>query len=590
MASLLPKHTSSILLGLSWAVLVTLLFCARLSLASGTYAPVGGTLQPFDPPMILSSAPEGEIDISMKLRLGYFHPTHLRILADDCLDSLVINGVAITDPQIPFCDFTIGRSIDLSHVLQRGDNTVDARIRNFGGPALLQITTDWSDATRVVPLALFLGLIVTSSFFLLKRTAAPPWVAAACWVMLAGILLRGWYFSITPYWVRGHDTDGHIEYIEYLMTHLSLPAPNAGWEFWQPPLYYTLGALWMKGSSLLGLSRTQSLVSVQFASFLLSIVTLGIALWIGLLLFKKRERAEGLPWLLAIFSFFPSLIFLSARINNDVLSIPLSFLAVALLLSWWQSPTRRTLLLASVIIGLTILTKSTGLLLVPFLIGCVVLRFPLRQWKTTATHLGLSLLSITLLSGWFSAYRTYTVPTQGYIIGNTDTLNSGLTVRNDFASLFTFHPVEILRIPFNNPWDDLTRRSNFWEYWFRSAMFGEFHFGDSRMLLASWLLLWWMLLSLVCVAGCAAGLRVRWQGTVPLLLLSLLLLAGHAAFRMKYPFGSSQDFRYSLLLLVPIAAFTARAILSLPTPASRRIAAFIAQLFCLFAAVFLLHA
>lgn len=540
--------------------------------------------------MILSSAPEGEIDVSMKLTLGYFHPTHLRILADDCLESLTINGVAINDPQIPFCDFTIGRSIDLTHALRQGENIVDARIRNFGGPALLQIKANWRDATHMVPLALFLTLIVTSIFLLLRRTAAPSWVARTCWVMLAGVLVRGWYFSITPHWVRGHDTDGHIEYIEYLMTHLSLPAPNAGWEFWQPPLYYTLGALWMKGTSLLGFTRAESLLSVQFASLLLSIATLGIALWIGLLLFKKRERAEGLPWLLAIFSFFPSLIFLSARINNDVLSIPLSILTVALLLSWWQTPTRRTLLLASVVTSLTILTKSTGLLLVPFIIGCVVLRFPLKQWKKTVMHLSLSLLSIALLSGWFSVYRYSTVPTQGYIIGNTDTLNSGLTVRNDLASLFTFHPVEILRIPFNNPWDDLTRRSNFWEYWFRSAMFGEFHFGDSRMLLASWLLLWWMLLSLLCVAGCAAGLRMRSQGTVPLLLLSLLLLAGHAAFRIKYPFGSSQDFRYSLLLLVPIATFATRAILSLPSPASRRIAAFIVQIFCVFAAAFLLHA
>jgi hypothetical protein len=45
---------------------------------------------------------------------------------------------------------------------------------------------------------------------------------------------------------------GHIDYVQYMFTHWSVPPAQGGWEFYQPPLYYFLSALWMQAGQLLG--------------------------------------------------------------------------------------------------------------------------------------------------------------------------------------------------------------------------------------------------------------------------------------------------------------------------------------------------
>ncbi len=41
----------------------------------------------------------------------------------------------------------------------------------------------------------------------------------------------------------GIDASGHLNYIQYLLEHLSLPPANAGWELNQPPVFYLLASV-----------------------------------------------------------------------------------------------------------------------------------------------------------------------------------------------------------------------------------------------------------------------------------------------------------------------------------------------------------
>lgn len=240
-------------------------------------------------------------------------------------------------------------------------------------------------------------------------------------------------------------------------------------------------------------------------------------------------------------------------------------------------------------ISVGILTKNTGLLLLPVAFGCLLLRRS-ETWKRK-TALGLAgVMIVTILAGWFTAYRTLQNKNQDLIIGNTSTLHSGLAVPNNLPAFLIFNPVKILSIPYNNPWSDASRRQYFWEYWYRSAFFGEFDFGDDRKLLASWLLFWSMIVLVIAFAGFIRSLSHRFRDTIPLLLLLVTLVAGHAVFRFRYPFGSSQDFRYSLPILISLAAYATVFVVRCRSELLGNAMRFSIYAFTAFSVAFLLHA
>lgn len=549
-----------------------------------------GSEMPFEFPLKLKEVGEGTIIARFTLNLRAIHPTSFHIVPDDCLEALDINGIPVSDIGFPLCDYTLGHTLDLSQYLQPGENSVVARIQNSGGDAQLLFESAWSDPVVLIPALLIPLLIVFLSALILFWLKPAPWVSAIVAIFLCALFLRTFYVLSTPYWIRGHDTDGHIEYMDYINEHTALPPPNEGWEFWQPPLYYIMGASWLRTANVLGLSRQQALTGIQLSSLLLSLLTLGAALLAGLHLFPDRkQRTDALPLYFALIAFFPGLLYFSARINNDVLAMCFAFFSIALLIAWWQKPNRSTWIAIAFLIGLHLLTKNTGMLLIPIVFGSLLLQRTI-PWKKKLIDGGLGLLVIVLIAGWFNVYRIMHDSSQDLMVGNTGTLHTGLTVPNNIAAFTVFNPVKFVGIPYNNPWEDSARRQYFWEYWYRSAFFGEFHFGEDRKLLASWILITSLLTLLVAAIGCWKWLRTRTSMSIPLLFTFVVITLGHAAFRWKYPYGSSQDFRYALLILIPLAACVALGVSSTSTPLIKRILSIIPLAFILLCAVFLMHA
>jgi len=569
--------------------LSALLIATTIGTSNAVYSFAEGDPREFSLPLKLSSVDVGDYTVSFTLNLSAIHPEQFRIIPDDCLDALDINGEPVIDVGLPMCDFTNGKVFDLGHYLNGGENTVVARVRNNGGDVQFVMQTSWRDVLLLVPSILIPLLIVLYTVYVIMRRKPAPWVTTLCVLFLIASFVRVFYMLSTPYWVRGHDTDGHIEYIDYIQENVRLPKPDEGWEYWQPPLYYAMNAVWTGSAELMELSRGTTLFGVQVISLLLSIATLGIIVWAGLRLFPDpKERSITLPVFFSAIAFFPGLVFLSARINNDALSVPLAFLAVALLLEWWRSGSRWMWYAVMGTIGLHILTKNNGLLLLPVVYGCLLFK-PGFTWKKKIMEGAIGLAIVLLVAGWFSVYRTMHNTGQDMIIGNTGTLNSGLLLTNDIKNYVTFNPVKMLEIPFNNPWDDAARRQNFWEYWFRSAFFGEFQFGDSRKLMASWILFWAMTVGVIGLYGFIATPKNRTLQYLPMLLLAILLSLGHAAFRFKYPYGSSQDFRYSLVVLLPFALCVALGVLYARSALTRKSMIVALQAFCTFCIAFLLY-
>jgi hypothetical protein len=107
---------------------------------------------------------------------------------------------------------------------------------------------------------------------------------------------------------------------------------------------------------------------------------------------------------------------------------------------------------------------------------------------------------------------------------------------------------------FTNPRDDGMGRQLFWNYLLKTSLFGEFSFPRP----ASWNLA--VCISLAClpmlatvIAGALLLRRKQVYEELPMLAAAVVLVAASALLRMKIPTSCSNDFRYVLPVLVPLA-------------------------------------
>ena len=77
------------------------------------------------------------------------------------------------------------------------------------------------------------------AFLFAARSGYAVWVG---WPLALAGLLAAQCVVQTPPSIRQHDVEGHREYVDFVSTHVGLPAVQQGWETWQPPLYYFLAA------------------------------------------------------------------------------------------------------------------------------------------------------------------------------------------------------------------------------------------------------------------------------------------------------------------------------------------------------------
>jgi 4-amino-4-deoxy-L-arabinose transferase-like glycosyltransferase len=269
-------------------------------------------------------------------------------------------------------------------------------------------------------------------------------------------LLLGVLYSVTvPLW-EAHDEWAHYDYIDYLVTHRSLPKPGArtvpegeydeltqpptyylsSYELTQPPLYYLLGALttfWVNtGDGLepvrnphVGTGMGQGGVNIFIHSEkeafpyrgtvlaahlarLLSVLISTLGVWLtfllGILIFPDRkEIALGA---MAIHAFSPQFLFMGSVINNDILVATLSslilFLCVKVVIA---KPKLQDLGFLGLSLGLALLSKYNALALLPLGLVCggagTIRQMKARKsWRFLLVGI-LFLLSLAGVSAWW---------------------------------------------------------------------------------------------------------------------------------------------------------------------------------------------
>ncbi len=222
-----------------------------------------------------------------------------------------------------------------------------------------------------------------------------------CAIFVLGVLLR-----LTMVWQYraewGYDGQEHLDYVDWLFKHWSLPPHEDIRLAFHPPLYYTAAA----GLVKLG-STNQGIIWLSIACG-----TVRLALiWCGLEWYLPRRWARIAA--LALVAILPSSIHIDGMVSGETMSGMLSVAAMLLWLRIFRATGRQRCLLAcslGLVLGLGLLTKvSVLVLLLAFGIGVSIdLLLPSgtvdrRAWLKTLLPWLATLAICLAVAGWFYA-------------------------------------------------------------------------------------------------------------------------------------------------------------------------------------------
>lgn len=519
------------------------------------------------------------------------HPGVYAVQVDDCIEKLAVNGVPVIPDKIDrICSPHDLTRINLRPYLRPGTNSLSFSISDIGVTQGLGIQPSHTDPLL---LGIWIALALSIAWYAYKLRSLLPeskrWPGIFFAVLLFGLFVRMLYDGATPYNLRAHDLEGHLDYIAYMQQHWGIPIAKDGWEFHQPPLYYALAALWLTVLSPLQLPKILQYQSLAGWSLVLSVLTFVVALYCLRLLFGESNRRDSVMagMMLAVFSGF---VFFASRITNETLSAFLTVSTIALLMLWWKRGDRTTLVALALVFALGFLSKISILALGPALAAALLFR-PGRPWKVRLADIVVASVIVALAAGWYPAHRFFLEPEQEKTLSlGNDGMDATLAVPREFKHLVTLNPVQVITHPFNDPWDDTFRRGYFPEFFFRSAFFGEYKF-KRYLVLAQTILILALLLLPALLFGIATDFRRRFREILPFHVAMLGMALAAFMYPYLFPFAPNQDFRFSVILILPAAYYAVRGIEALPLwlrVTWRGIfAAFVIAAFCFIGALFI---
>ncbi len=507
-------------------------------------------------PYALKTPGSQYLHLKATLTHHFFSTARLRIIPDDCITSLQINGKPIDVSRLSGrCDWAHGTEIDLAPYVENGNNTLQVDIHKkdgIGGINLFAVPNLYDPYHILFQFFAMLGLAGWIVF------VAKKWLPLSLSILLAAsAVLQLHYLSYTDYSTRTFDlliTTGHLDYIKMIADHLHLPNPTEGWEYHQPPLYYLAAAAVYALFSYLPV--LDPLIALQLFSLFLFTVFLYYALRILSLLISDKKILLASSILLL---FWPSGIIHSVRIGNDILFFTLFSLGLFSILQWQLKGAK--LWLPLLLASLALITKANGIIL--FGIVGILILMQLYRTKDTKTFLKQTAIALLFFIIAFAVnfadniYYAFINNTSDWLVSNViNTINSRLYVANDAYHYLYFDLRTYLKEPFINPWDDRYGRQFFWNYLLKSSLFSEFFF-QAKSSVATIM----GALSLLIFSYISFGLATVRKNKENLVmgLAIFLSVAALLIYRIKIPVACNTDFRYIYPVIIPMAYFYGQA-------------------------------
>lgn len=188
-------------------------------------------------------------------------------------------------------------------------------------------------------------------------------------VMFTILIIQLGYIAYTPFFQRQHDSrsfveyqyGGHFGYMGYIFFNKHLPngSPQQYWCFYNPPLFYILSVIIIKFQNLCGIELENCLENLQMFSV---IYTMIFNIYIYKIL-KEMNIKKSIIYIMSFVGLAPAMIIMSGSLNNDILSIMLSTMAIFYTIKWYKEDSLKNLIKIAITISLAMMTKISSALI-----------------------------------------------------------------------------------------------------------------------------------------------------------------------------------------------------------------------------------
>lgn len=242
--------------------------------------------------------------------------------------------------------------------------------------------------------------------------------------------------------------DDHFTPILMIIKSGIIPAKNACFQCYQPPVFYWISAMIGKLALTVGASGPQMIKLLQFVCCFYGILTVAICY-----LILKKFPLSDFSRLLAFGTvcFLPRHIYMSAMHSNDTLSYLLVALSIYLVIVAWERGLSPWILgVLSVVLSITLFTKYTAfavmpMALTPFLLACFKwLELPRK--KILISAISIVVLPMSILTTYMLANEKHY---QSPLPWNLTMYDPSVHRPRDDGgiSFFTFKPWEDIQTP-----------------------------------------------------------------------------------------------------------------------------------------------
>lgn len=474
-------------------------------------------------------------------------PYDLNIVPDDCAEMVVVNGTNVSlENYSGKCDFSKGFWMDDSVMSPHrvgAETYYEVHLINKGGIGGINVFPKGHGILLFLLkflLALSIGLLVAC---IARRFRLNVFL---CVCVVVGTLLRFAIFDAFPYTKFSMDVEGHLAYVQHIADNHSIPADDECWSCYHPPVYYVSAVAPFLLSRWMGYLSSSGM---QAYSLLLSILVL---LW-GMFLLQGIVSVAPLQIAAILWTVWPTLLLVAPRIGNDQLFYALHVLCLLSGANYVKCGKGKFLVVSVVAAGLAAWTKSTGLVSVGLAVLFALLGFVKpHQWHVPAKSEVASWIMLLLV---LSGIVLEKVLGDGDLVANAHSLNSGLKVKSEARNFLYFDMKTFLTEPYTNGWSDQFGREYFFNFAFKSALFGEFELLKNALgkTLASLMSLSFLGLLVIAICG---WWKNRLTGVHWILLAQgVAFFVALAYLRYRYPYACSNDFRYILPVLLSFVPY-----------------------------------
>ena len=473
----------------------------------------------------------------------------LRIIPDDCAERVLVNDSVMDISSVQGrCDFGKGFLLQDSLIAtyRNGSNThFSFFIKNNGGNAGINASVIMKNPlSRMIEFSA-IGFLALLCALIARRLRLG---GSAILILFIGIALRAFIFAHLPYNSFSNDVDGHVAYVKYIIDNRSIPGVDDCWTCYHPPVYYVSAIPSYLAATVVGVSANSGL---QMYSLLLSILTL----FFGVFFFKNFLSGSVLKISIILWTFWPLMLLVAPRIGNDQMFYMFHLLCLWSGVNYLNKGNGKYLIVTVLSSALALWTKSTGAVSIgmTFLFAvCGYFRNARFLRPTKSEFLAWFLFLVVVLLVVFQKLMG-----GSDLVGNSSGLNSALKVGNEAFNYIYFDLESFVTHPFTNAWVDEMGRQYFWNYMFKTSLFGEFDISKLALLrnLAVFISVFFIGL-LVC------AIRGFWNKKLDT--IHWLLIIQGAAFvaalmflRIKHPYSCSNDFRYIAPAIVSVIPFMA---------------------------------